>query len=868
MLYETYDVLYKNRVISESLIPTFVKENLPDRFPLRQYQKEAMARFAYALTKDDENIQYPIHLLFHMATGAGKTLIMASNILHLYEEGYRRFLFVVNNKEIVRKTKENFLNTSSPKYLFKEKILNNGQQIEIRSIETFDEADDDSINIIFTTIQGLREKVLFPRENSLTFEDFEREKVVILSDEAHHFSASTKEEEEKVHTWENVIKTILESNEENVLLEYTATAEVEHEAVQEKYKDKILYNYNLRAFRKDKYSKEVKVLQSDVSNMERVLQALVISQYRKKIAEKYGILPFKPVVLIKTKSKSNAEDTYKEFKQMLSKLNGNMIKDIIPKDEEENLLTRAFNFYQSEQIDYDQLAEELKIDFSEEKQMIIYSGNDEEEKQLLLNNLEDKDNPIRIIFVVKKLTEGWDVLNLFDIVRTDENATGGKTPTQDAQLIGRGARYFPFQVDEEQPKFQRKYDENTEHPLRVLEELCYYSLNHPTYIRNLHKQLDKIGLGDSEKRKVHLTLKPSFKDSTFYKTGYIFLNKQEKKDLRKINSFQDLGLHKRDYEVKVKTGSVKEIEILEEEIDIGLEELDRKPVPVSSIPFTIVRKALQKDSFFHFNNLKRYFPNLKSLIEFIKSKDYLGQVTISIWQKKNNDKNNDTKLSPDEYLFIVLKMLEQLRSDIKSYSSNYVGTKEFYPKKIKDLPFEKEMEVIGDTDKVREQSSSTTDDYKRFVKVEEENWFVYEKAYRNTSEEQLLIRLIYDMYNQYKDEFKRFYLIRNEKLFKLYRFSDGKGFEPDFLVIAKRAEDDKDVVYQIFIEPKGEQLEELDREKEKFLREIRENAELYIEKNKKVLFHNNDDYQIYGLPFFNHKRERAFREEYLKIFEQ
>ena len=606
------------------------------------------------------------------------------------------------------------------------------------------------------------------------------------------------------------------------------------------------------------------MLQSDVSNMERILQALVVSQYRKKVAEKYGIIPFKPVVLVKTKSKANAEETFELFQQMLSKLNADIIKEIIPKDEEDNLLNRAFNFYQSENIDYDHLAEELKIDFSDEKQMIIYSGNDEEEKQLLLNNLEDRDNPIRIIFVVKKLTEGWDVLNLFDIVRTDENAVGGKTPTQDAQLIGRGARYFPFQLDEEQPKFQRKYDENTEHPLRVLEELCYYSLNHPTYIRNLHKQLDKIGLGDKEKQKVQLKLKPSFKDSPLYKTGYVFLNKQERKDLRRINSFQDLGVHKKDYEVKLKTGSVKEIDILEEEIDIGIEKLDRKPIPVSSIPFIIIRKALQKDPFFYFNNLKNYFPNLKSINEFIKSEDYLGQVTISIWLRENND----IHFSPDQYLFIVVKMLEQLRSDIKSFSSNYIGTKEFYPKKIKDLPFEKEMEIIRDVDKNREQSSSTTEDYKRFVKVEEENWFVYEKAYRNTSEEQLLIRLIYDMYNQYKDEFKQFYLIRNEKLFKLYRFSDGKGFEPDFLVIAKRVEDDKEVVYQIFIEPKGEQLEELDREKEKFLREIRENAELYIEKNKKMLFYNSDDYQIYGLPFFNHKKERAFREEYLKIFEQ
>ncbi|MDA0062985.1 DEAD/DEAH box helicase family protein [Brachyspira hyodysenteriae] len=32
--------------------------------------------------------------MFNMATGSGKTLIMASLILYLYEKGYRNFLFL------------------------------------------------------------------------------------------------------------------------------------------------------------------------------------------------------------------------------------------------------------------------------------------------------------------------------------------------------------------------------------------------------------------------------------------------------------------------------------------------------------------------------------------------------------------------------------------------------------------------------------------------------------------------------------------------------------------------------------------------------------------------------------------------------
>ena len=52
-----------------------------------------------------------------MATGSGKTLIMAGAIIYLYKQGYRNFLFFVNSTNIINKTRENFLNPLSSKYL-------------------------------------------------------------------------------------------------------------------------------------------------------------------------------------------------------------------------------------------------------------------------------------------------------------------------------------------------------------------------------------------------------------------------------------------------------------------------------------------------------------------------------------------------------------------------------------------------------------------------------------------------------------------------------------------------------------------------------------------------------------------------------
>ena len=70
------------------------------------------------------------------------------------------------------------------------------------------------------------------------------------------------------------------------MLEFTATLDLSNEAIKEKYKDKIIYKYDLKNFRADGYSKEVDILKSDISKDQRILQALILSQYRLKIAEK------------------------------------------------------------------------------------------------------------------------------------------------------------------------------------------------------------------------------------------------------------------------------------------------------------------------------------------------------------------------------------------------------------------------------------------------------------------------------------------------------------------------------------------------------------------------------------------------------
>ena len=63
-------------------------------------------------------------------------------------------------------------------------------------------------------------------------------KIVIISDEAHHINAWTKnklgkEETIAKTTWEYTVNSIFNSNTENIMLEYTVTVDLDHPAIYE-----------------------------------------------------------------------------------------------------------------------------------------------------------------------------------------------------------------------------------------------------------------------------------------------------------------------------------------------------------------------------------------------------------------------------------------------------------------------------------------------------------------------------------------------------------------------------------------------------------------------------------------------------------
>jgi len=106
-LYDTLIKEFGKREVARTVVPNYISDNI--KYEIRPYQEESFQRFILCYNEDfDEKPNKPFHLLYNMATGSGKTLVMAGLMLYLYEKGYRNFLFFVNSNNIITKQKTIF----------------------------------------------------------------------------------------------------------------------------------------------------------------------------------------------------------------------------------------------------------------------------------------------------------------------------------------------------------------------------------------------------------------------------------------------------------------------------------------------------------------------------------------------------------------------------------------------------------------------------------------------------------------------------------------------------------------------------------------------------------------------------------------
>lgn len=868
-LFEQIDE-YKNKDLIDypESLPAYITNNLSSNFDIRPYQEEALKNFLVYMSDERLSGKKQTHLLFRMATGSGKTYCMAASILYLYKQGFRNFLFFVDDLNIIEKTKMNFMDSFNQKFLFSEKIVIDGINIPINEVDNFRHSHEDSINIKFTTIQKLASDLKTNRENSMIKNDFSKIKVAILSDEAHHMNAITKvnlneklteDESDNLKSWEEAGDFVLRSNRNNVLLEFTATMDLKNNNILNKYEDKIIFNYPLLKFREDGYTKEFFNAQTDTTPLQRTLLAILMSQYRMKLFADMNI-DVKPVILLKHSRTSLADDFFVEFNKYMS--HEISITDILKlkKTKNKNIL-KMFEYYENNNLLNDDLVNELKQSFSHDKCIMLHNKINEKEKSesiLKVNSLENKNNSIRLILTVEMLHEGWDVLNLFDIVRLyDERSSRHnvipKSTIQEAQLIGRGVRYYPFTINNDiDLKYKRKWDHDVDNDKRICETLLYYSKADNRYISELRQALKSTGFEPDNKISFSYDIKFDFESSAVYKYGKLFENKKVKIKRNSINKLPE-SFNKETY-YSVSGSNVNILGLVDDTAikDTLNKERETKRFKIKEIDHRILFRALQKYGVFRYNRLKEYLPNLSSIDEFITSDDYYGCYELEI--------SKIGEISNEDIYAAVLLSLEKLNNNILNMKDQYIGTKEFYEVPIKNV-VKNQIRYKNNPDKEGEGISQSSPDISDYLQMDlsEKAWFVFEDHY-GTTEEKRFVKYFDSLYNQLKEKYDEVFLIRNERKLKIYSFENGNRFEPDFILLLQQQKTGNIEEQHVFIEPKGEIYRYNDKWKEDFLLELENEAET-------ITYVDDGSYKIIGLPFYTHNVEvNVFKDKFNEKF--
>lgn len=776
-LYEKLDVAKEFGMSVD--FPEIIKSGLSKKISLREYQIDAFTNFALYFDNDGLRKNKQVHTLFHMATGSGKTVIMAGLILYLYTKGYRKFLFFVNQTNVLEKTIDNFINPLSNKYLFNDVVEYLGKKVKIKRVENFSgNVLDDDIEILFTTTQKLHMDLFEAKENSLTYDDFENNKVVFISDESHHINSltkkPTKDEEEAAKSWEYSVTNALSRNRDSIMLEFTATCDLKDANVLQKYKDKIIFNYPLISFRESGYTKDFQNFATDTDLWTRTLMALVMSEYRRFLFADLK-LNIKPVVMLKSQKIDESKSFYDEFFKKVKELTSYELQNLELVGIEK--LTEAINYFKEKDDTMELLEQSIKTAFTEDTSIIMNGSSDNNKgNQLLVNSLEDLDNPIRLIFAVDMLNEGWDVLNLFDIVRlydTRQSKSGGKIGNytiKEAQLIGRGARYCPFVVDDEELKFKRKFDGDISNPNRILETMYFHSKNDSRYISELKNALIETGLQAPDPIILEYRLKDEFKDSDFYKKSYVFSNKRLLKRRDEIHSLEP-SMRTKTYYYTALSGKGNIVNLIgDDTANTSTIKTNLKSIKFKDIDYNILLGAIECFEELRFDILKEKYPPLKSMREFLTSEEFLGNSNVEITYSQ--DEVNG------KILFSAVKhALVKVASHVMAIKPEYVGSKEFEPKQLKVILKDKKISlgsIEGNGGKGNSQNNCSNEEYR--LDLTNESWYVFNDNY-GTSEEKLFIKYFKTHIEpKLKEKNLEYYVVRNERIPELaiYSFEAGE----------------------------------------------------------------------------------------------
>jgi len=484
----------------------FINKNLEN--PLRYYQERALFTLNYFLGLSNEDYfkkklteKMDDHIIpfygFEMATGSGKTLLMAANILELLKKGYKDFLILTPNSPIYEKTIQNFSldhkrcvisDETNLKFnlvtgdTYKDKTCNFEESADfnvyIFNIQKFFErgADkqDDSKGIAYTHRPLEESYWKDDSNNTIPFIEFLRKrKLIIISDEAHHYQAKQSSE---------VIKELIPQ----MVLEYTATA---RENDSDKKEQKVIYKYSIKDLIKDKYAKKIRAL--GYANLEERPTTQVTDADKRKIIlsllchivkkEALKGTRQKPIILIRSRPLEHAQNVLNYIQNDMSE-DDNTLSEVleVTKNEKAPITKLFWDYYSGIKFNKEKLMKELKKIGENSFRMDSDNKNDSEIIEQW-DNIEE--NKYEIVVYKKMLDEGIDLKNIYLLTILSDNDNSEDTKTNVKQAIGRGVRLHKEKREFDDASSIKKQAEN-------LYIICDKGKNFEKFIEKIRQEMD------------------------------------------------------------------------------------------------------------------------------------------------------------------------------------------------------------------------------------------------------------------------------------------------------------------------------------------------------------------------------------------
>jgi type III restriction enzyme len=396
----------------------------------------------------------------------------------------------------------------------------------------------------------------------------------------------------------------------------------------------------------------------------------------------------------------------------------------------------------------------------------------------------------------------------------------------------------------------------------VIETLHYHCFKEPHYIQEIKSALTEIGIIPEKVVQRELFVKEEVRKR--WQDDVIFINKRIPNPKTDIKSFKDAKI-KLIYSFQLNTGEIRQELLLENnqinnETHVNRQRFTEKLIDI--IDENIIRNAIDRLEFYRFNNLKKNYPHLKSIKEFIISPQYLGGIEVEVLAPQNKISNDGKKLNIDYYdkLKISLYVLAEIEKQTKLNVSEFKGSDEFDSRPLWEVFRKKTLKI--DKEELERKELQT-------IYLHDANWFaqVYigenkETAfYYGTKEEQSFLNFFSKFVQELQAKYQDIVLLRNEKFFQIFDFDEGRPFEPDFVLLLKRS-GTKFTIYQIFIEPKGEIFAKAEPWKEEFLVQIQKRAKI---QEDLIIKMENKDFRLIGLPFYSEGLEKKFEDELRNI---